>query len=620
MKQTLALLNLLIWAFPAVLPAGFVLAADAARPLVSSDTFLAIDESAFESIETMSLSLCEARKHPSNPILKNRPGGPDAWRAGFPWVLLDAGRFRMWYLARDAAGEFSTCYAESSDGYHWTYPELGIIERHGSRANNVCYKGHTLFPTIFRDDQAVDPARRYIGVIFGQITGAHFNEAQRKRYGGSQPSIKCLAYSPDGLHWQEDHSALFPIRAKVEGGTLFRVGQRWFMAHQQNTGEYPEVNRWSRFVSISSSDDLKNWKLGDAPGFFFDPRFQGIIQTHVTPGYQHYGNVTVAAQGLFYDNAELLDHETDLTLILTNNGHAWRQPKPRQPLSYLLRRGDRDSWDRSFVVQGNLLSIGSKTLLYYNGSQWGNADADGIQIGVAELRLDGYGSLAPQIGWAFGKEGPFEGQLVSRPIALQEAGLRLYLNLQAGEDRRDIVKAALCDASGAVLSGFGFDDCDNLNVSSVGLPVRWRGGADLTALAGKSVKVKIRITAYNPQRSAKVRAQEPQLYAFYFDKPTLHLNTQQAAFASGLERQHLSDAHYPSLPGIDVASADPVSVRMTALRPDLAELAFAGSGRVSVSGNAIQSTEFEGKSIAPKDGVFSFDVTRAGVLKARLSK
>jgi len=590
--------------------------AAAPQPLTDTAACLAIDDAAFEKIEHLSLSLCEARKHPANPLLRNRPSGPDGWRAGFPWVLAENGRFRMWYLARDTSGEFFTCYAESADGYRWSYPQLGLVEHRGSKANNICYRGHTLFPQIYRDATATDPARRYMGVIFGQITGAQLDPAQRKRYGDSQPSIKCLAFSPDGLRWQEDHSHLFPIHAKVEGGTLFRLGGEWFMVHQQNVAEYPQVQRFSRFLSVSSSRDLRDWQLGEKPAFFFDPKYNGIIQTHVTPGYQNYGNVIVGAQGLFYDNVELLDHETDLILILSNDGRSWRQPKPAQPLSYLLRRGDRDHWDRSFIVQGNFVNTGSKTLLYYNGSQWGNADADGIQIGVAELRLDGYGSLAPHIGWDFGKEGPFEGTAISKPIALGRSGLRLYLNTEAGSDPRDEIRAELSDESGAIVRSFA--DCDALKVSSVGVPASWNGRAELDELAGKTVRVKIRIRSHNPQRSGKIRALEPQFYAFTFDTPKLLLGCEQAVFPSGVERQHISDPNVRAL-AADIRSAAPLHARLSAFDSSSAAITFAGRGSVRVRCAGVRGATFAGRTVAPEDGTLAFEATDGGVLNLTLS-
>lgn len=585
----------------------------------SSDTFLAIDQSVFERIDGMSLTLHEARKHPANPLLKNRPEGPDAWRAGFPWVLLDKGKFRMWYLARDSAGDFFTCYAESDDGYEWSRPALGIIEHRGSKDNNICYKGHTLFPQIYRDDTATDPARRYIGVIYGLITAGQMTPAEQKRYGQSQPSIKCLAYSPDGLHWQEDHGSLFPIHAKIEGGTLYRMGRDWFMVHQQNSAEYPEVNDWSRFLSISHSTDLKTWKLGDKPGFFFDPRFGGIIQTHVTPGLQNYGNVIVGAQGLFYNNEELIDHETELMLILTNDGRTWRQPKPSQPFSYLLRRGQPHEWDRSFIVQGNFVNTGSQTRMYYNGSQWGNVDADGIQIGLAELRLDGYGSLAPKIGWEFGKEGPFEGTVVSKPIAVEKPGLRLYLNLRAGKDSRDAVAVELTDADGAALAGYGFGDSANMNLDSVGAPVSWRGRSDLIALAGKQVKVKIRITAHNRERSGKVRAHEPHLFAFYFAQPHLLLGKEQVAGPSGLERQHVSDPQHPVLQDVSIVSTHPIKVTLTELSAGTADLTFTGSGQVSIMSPTLGQAEVGGKTVRASDGALRFEVNGSARVQVRLA-
>jgi hypothetical protein len=575
-----------------------LLAMHAAEALDSRGTFLAIDSSVFESTEGLSLSLMEARKFSGNPVLKNRPEGPDAWRAGFPWVVMDGGRFRMWYMGRDAAGEYFTCYAESRDGYHWERPELGLFEHRGSKANNICYPGHALMTTVYLDPAATDPAKRYIGVMYGQITEEHLNDEQRRQYGKTQPSVKGIAFSPDGLRWQVAEQPLFPIPAKVEGGTLLRMNNRWILVHQQNAGEFPEVNRGSRFLRTSSSDNLIDWQLDNHPAFFFDPRFRGAIQTHVTPGYLNYGNVAVAAQGILYDNEELIDHETDLTLLLTNDGQQWRQPKPNQPLSYLLRRGDRESWDRSFVVQGNFVNNGDKTLLYYNGSQWGNVDTDGIQIGVAELSLDGYGSLAPKIGWDFGKPGPFSGTAVTRPIRLHKAGLRLYLNLRGGMADGDSVRAALLTAEGRAIPGFGFDDCEPINATSPGHPVNWQGGKTLDSLSDTAVKVAVKIVAHNPQRTGKARVQEPQFFALYFEEPNLFLGKTHRVWPGGIERLHFSDPDLPKLAGVDLQAKGSAQARVLEVTSEVAQLALEGQAEVWLSGPVIGAVAVDGREMA----------------------
>jgi hypothetical protein len=68
-------------------------------------------------------------------------------RADKPWetfmitfylmVIDDGGKLRMWYICRDQEKKGNVAYAESVDGVHWTKSDLGVLEYHGSRANNL---------------------------------------------------------------------------------------------------------------------------------------------------------------------------------------------------------------------------------------------------------------------------------------------------------------------------------------------------------------------------------------------------------------------------------------------------------------------------------------------------
>src|SRR5690606_29262783 len=58
----------------------------------------------------------------------------------------DEGRYRLYYECYDipSRGEANDlqamlAYADSTDGVHWEKPNLGLIELHGSTANNLVY-------------------------------------------------------------------------------------------------------------------------------------------------------------------------------------------------------------------------------------------------------------------------------------------------------------------------------------------------------------------------------------------------------------------------------------------------------------------------------------------------
>ncbi len=69
-------------------------------------------------------------------------GDVDSPLSGYTTVLKDGDTYRLYYRGRGyertpRGFESLTCYAESSDGVHWTKPDLGLVEVDGSKHNNV---------------------------------------------------------------------------------------------------------------------------------------------------------------------------------------------------------------------------------------------------------------------------------------------------------------------------------------------------------------------------------------------------------------------------------------------------------------------------------------------------
>jgi hypothetical protein len=256
-------------------------------------------------------------------VISNDLNGPDAQRAQVLGVACADGHFQMWYLAHDAQNRWYTCYAESRDGYHWIKPELGLVERDGSTANNIILhrEGYDFILTnIYVDLDAPDPKRRYVAPVYGEITSEYFQaDEDRKRYAiaPSHPCIKTFATSADGIHWVEDPTFDFPLRKKIESGALFKKDNTWFMAYQMIVGEYPQIPIATRYLGVSYSKDFRNWQFGKEPGFYFDfgKKHERTIQTHVTPAILNYDNVVVGVEGIYYDHPELYNEETDLMII-----------------------------------------------------------------------------------------------------------------------------------------------------------------------------------------------------------------------------------------------------------------------------------------------------------------
>jgi hypothetical protein len=492
-------------------------------PLSSKDTFLAIDDSVFQQEINASRCLCKAVRHGPHPILDNTPGGPDAHRAQVLGVAARAGRFQMWYLAHDARGQWHTCYAQSEDGYTWVRPELGLFEYKGSKKNNIVeQRGELSITNICLDQAERDPARRYKAPVYGEIaTRDILNAEDRQRYSiaPSHPCIETFAYSPDGIHWTYDPAVRFPLQKKVESGALYKIGTTWFMAHQMIVGEYPQVCSAKRYLGISHSTDLKNWQFADEPGFYFNlgGPYERSLQTHVTPAIVNYGNVAVGIEGIFYDHPELYEQETDLTLILTNDGFHWRQPLEAQPLSTVLRRGHPGQWDASFIVQGGLVNSPDKTLLYYTAGQaFGNLSYVNRKIGMAELPRDRFGYLTPFVGWGYTSAEPARAELISHPIRIQGKGLRLLANARGAARPGDSLKAHLLDEQNRPIDGYTLLECENITQDGLEIPVRWKTLPNLDRFEGQLIRVAFELVGANPEQSVMACTGYPRLFAFYF--------------------------------------------------------------------------------------------------------
>ena len=141
--------------------------------------------------------VCQARKHPNNPVLPL--GDIHEWDAtqARPWesptvIWDDQDRvFKAWYSGSDVTTDrwWVTGYATSPDGLTWDKPQLGLHEYRGSTANNIVVNG---YGPVLKDLAEPDPAKRYKMIKRGPTP----REVATKL--GARAN-----YSPDGIHWTE---------------------------------------------------------------------------------------------------------------------------------------------------------------------------------------------------------------------------------------------------------------------------------------------------------------------------------------------------------------------------------------------------------------------------------
>ena len=93
------------------------------------------------------------------------------------------------------------------------------------------------------------------------------------------------------------------------------------------------------------------------------------------------------------------------------------------------------------------------------------------------LRLDGFISI--NAGFA-------EGEFITKPLKFSGSHLELnYSTAGAGQ-----IRAELQDASGRPIPGYTLKNCDPITGDAISGTVTWKGNANLSALADKTIRLR----------------------------------------------------------------------------------------------------------------------------------
>lgn len=142
----------------------------------------------------------------------------------------------------DAVGHQVVCYAESSDGIHWTKPKLGLHEFHGSKENNIIWTGigqHNFVP--FKDaNPNCDPDAKYKAIGHGKGGLYAFRSA-------------------DGVHWELIRDTPVITKGAFDSQNL--------AFYDTVRGRYLDFHRGFhqgvRAIMTCSSTDFLNWTEPD---------------------------------------------------------------------------------------------------------------------------------------------------------------------------------------------------------------------------------------------------------------------------------------------------------------------------------------------------------------------
>lgn len=443
---------------------------------------------------------------------------------GEPWegnatnyvtVFQDGSKYRMYY--RGSHYSYSGgkdrpntrdlyCYAESPDGVTWSKPALGLFDWNGSKENNIVWDGvgaHAFSPFLDRNPDA-PPEAKYKAL----------------GYGGGKHGLYAVR-SADGIHW-----TLMAPEPVITKGAFDSQNLAFWDSERGEYREYHRDFRDGRDIRTATSKDFLHWtepeylsyaahanpgRSGEGPidlkdpvGAKFPPGRVSELYTNQIAPYERAPHLLFGFPTRYIDRGW-----TESAKALPRYDYRQLRAKGSTREGTALTDGlfmtSRDRrqftlWPESFLRPG----LRTRDAWFYGDSyqNWGLVETKSeledappeLSIYVTErtlqenggvirrytLRIDGFVSLrAPLAG----------GGLVTKPLTFKGGKLSLNVSTSAA----GTVRVEIQNADGQPLPGFRLADCHEVYGDSLDHGVAWKGTSDLSALAGKPVRLKFEV-------------------------------------------------------------------------------------------------------------------------------
>lgn len=387
-------------------------------------------------------------------------------------------KFRLWYQA-DWLGDI--CYAESTDGRSWRYPDLGIVPG----TNRIFEKDKIDSWCVMPDCAAPDPYSSWKLHVSepGTVTddrlwtskdGLHFESLGVAGRSGDRSTVY---YDPFRGVW------VFSLRDYFKGRTCRYFASKTFGGPDcrwqwpDDKGNVPSANAPVPEKWLVASTGERHY-LYSFHAVAYESVMLGVMEIlYGTPG----DNGDCAKVGL--------PKQTGLHFCFSRDGKAY---VPRREPDIAPSGWDSGKWDTGYLnsVGGVCVITDERLWFYYSGLRgdgtrigdryewWRNGMYSNGSIGVASLRRDGFAGLV-----ANGK-----GTVETKDLAF--SGKHLFVN---AECRFGTLAAEVLDQNGQAIRGYSLADCKTLSgVDTTKARLTFAGG-DLGALAGRSVRIRFHL-------------------------------------------------------------------------------------------------------------------------------
>ena len=387
-------------------------------------------------------------------------------------AVQDGKRVLLYYrgaagLKQDSSENQVTCVAESADGIHFTRPKLGLIEAGGTKENNVIWSGRNSHNfAVFLDANPAAKADERFKALGGVKDEG--KAALADRAGG----LYAFA-SADGLHWRKLRSDPVMTTGAFDSQNL----AFWDVTRGRYACYSRFFGRSIRAIQSSSSDDFLSWSAPVANQYAEDAPLEHFYTSATLPCPTAPHLFLAFPKRFLPDRRKMAGHKvpgvSDAVFMSSRDGVRWDRPF----LEAWVRPGpDPANWtDRNTMPAYGIIQTAPDEWSMYVSEHFRYADNRLRRITV---RKQGFASL---------HAGAKGGECVTRPLRFE--GKRLHLNYATSA--AGSIQIEVQDEAGQALAGFSQADMPPLFGDELDAVAMWKAGADLSALTGKTVRLRL---------------------------------------------------------------------------------------------------------------------------------
>jgi hypothetical protein len=381
------------------------------------------------------------------------------------------------------------CYAFSRDGRSFEKPNLGVYDWFGSKSNNVLFdnwsfkdkdgkwlSAHNFSPFI-DTNPAAPPEARYKGV---------------SGRGGHCGTSGLYAYkSADGINWEvasdgpivsSDHSLDSPNQGFWD--TERKRYAIYFRDLRNSKGQQGvRAKGWKRSILVTFSNDFVQWTEPQLLVYHRNDGQQGglapleHLYTNEVKPYKRAPHIYLGFPARYGGWVEPM-------LMASRDGihfYRWMDHPLIQRTAPADRHKNRSNhlWQEMVELPGepdNYSMYASENL----GIKGPHPDCSFPRVRRFTIRKDGFVAV---------RAGAEQGELITKPLIFAGDKLMVNYNAQLGGQNGSL-RVEILDKERRPIPGFTTKECDPLSEDKIDAQIIWKGSADVSSLAGKSIHLR----------------------------------------------------------------------------------------------------------------------------------